>query len=65
MNHLHTANYVYTAKDKKSEFAFRLSFKPLFVWGFSTHSRISPSFGDVTVTGERLPTWPMLSTSCY
>ena len=26
----------------------------LFVWGFSSHSRIFHSYGDVTITGEGL-----------
>ena len=40
----------------------------LFVWGFSSHSRIFQSYGDVTITGERLQIltyawhlWPLSS----
>ena len=38
----------------------------LFVWGLSSHSRISQSYGDVTITGEglqiltyALQSWPL------
>ena len=34
----------------------------LFVWGFSSHSRIFHSYGDVTITGKGLQFWPMLGT---
>ena len=40
----------------------------LFVWSFSSHSRMFHSYGDITITGKRLqiltytpPSWPMSS----
>ena len=32
----------------------------MFVWCFSSHSRIFHSYGDITITSEGLQIWPML-----
>ena len=34
----------------------------LYVWSFLSHSRIFPSYGNVTIADEGLQIWPMLGT---
>ena len=59
-------DYIVTLIKRKKIFLNSFVRNVLFVWGFSSHSRIFHSYGDVTITGERLQiltftrhSWPL------